>query len=679
MLSASRLRAIAIACSLVFLAACGSEITTSNSSGGSAPSGGSGGGTPPSSGPFALTVSRTGSGTVTSSPSGIDCGADCTEAYASGTTVSLTATPSAGYTFSGWGGSGISCPGTGACNVSMTAARSVVATFTSTTPGPFTLTVSRIGSGTVTSIPSGIDCGSDCTESYANGSTISLSATPSAGYTFSGWSGSGISCPGTGACDVSMTAARTVTATFSQTQGSNFTLNVTLAGSGTVTSSPAGINCGVDCSESYVAGTQVTLSAVAANGYNFSGWSGSGIACPGANPCAVTMSAARTVIATFASSTPTTNLCDGLVTDKANHPMTALAKPAVGVAVTDPQFGTTIRRISDVGGTDGVIKTAYSTIPAWNADESYLILYHTNTTSSGHHLYDGKTYQHIRRLDIDPPDLEQFYWHTTDPDILFYVNGQTLMRRHISTDSDDPVHTFTCGNPDGGSDPMFMSWDSDVIGLRCGSSVLTYRISTNTEGTPATISGSNAPVASASGARVFLSSGGTGQVRDLNMNLLHTLPVDPNEHASLGRLADGTDTHNAVSFDGAFQGSLVVSDMTKPNSTRVVIGEDTGYPYPPGGTHISAIAFKNPGWVAVSIIGDGDGQSVLDNEIVLANTNPGGQVCRVAHHRSQEAQDYWGEPHVVISPSGTRLIFGSDWGGGPTVDAYVVELPSYVP
>jgi hypothetical protein len=31
----------------------------------------------------------------------------------------------------------------------------------------------------------------------------------------------------------------------------------------------------------------------------------------------------------------------------------------------------------------------------------------------------------------------------------------------------------------------------------------------------------------------------------------------------------------------------------------------------------------------------------------------------------------------VISPSGTRLLFGSDWGNGPTVDTYVVELPSY--
>jgi hypothetical protein len=54
-------------------------------------------------------------------------------------------------------------------------------------------------------------------------------------------------------------------------------------------------------------------------------------------------------------------------------------------------------------------------------------------------------------------------------------------------------------------------------------------------------------------------------------------------------------------------------------------------------------------------------------------------VCRVAHHRSQERQDYGGAPHVTGSPSGTRALFASDWGDGPSVDTYVVELPSYVP
>ena len=76
---------------------------------------------------FPLTVSKNGSGLITSSPPGINCGSDCSESYASGTTVTLTATASAGSMFTGWSGaySGTTNP----CTVPMTAAKSISATF----------------------------------------------------------------------------------------------------------------------------------------------------------------------------------------------------------------------------------------------------------------------------------------------------------------------------------------------------------------------------------------------------------------------------------------------------------------------------------------------------------------------------------------------------------------------
>jgi hypothetical protein len=90
-----------------------------------------------------------------------------------------------------------------------------------------------------------------------------------------------------------------IIATFVAEPPSEFALTVTPAGtgSGTVTSSPAGINCGIDCSEAYAAGTEVTLTATAASGSTFSGWSGD---CTGTGACKVTMSQARNVTATFA-------------------------------------------------------------------------------------------------------------------------------------------------------------------------------------------------------------------------------------------------------------------------------------------------------------------------------------------------------------------------------------------
>lgn len=78
---------------------------------------------------LSVSVAGTGSGSVTSSPSGISCSNNCTATYNAGTSVSLTATPAAGSTFDGWGGM---CSGTFGCTLSMTDNKSVTATFTST-------------------------------------------------------------------------------------------------------------------------------------------------------------------------------------------------------------------------------------------------------------------------------------------------------------------------------------------------------------------------------------------------------------------------------------------------------------------------------------------------------------------------------------------------------------------
>ncbi len=245
-----------------------------------------------------LTAVATGSGSVGSSPAGINCPTDCTEAFAAGTSVTLTAAPAAGFQFTGWSAAG--CTGTGTCVVALNAATSVTATFTPVATGQFALTVVSQGSGSVTSNPPGINCGSDCTKTYPQGTSVTLTAAPQSGATFSGWVGA---CTGTGTCTVTMSAARMVTANFTQ-----ITRILTVAkagtGAGTVTSTSAGINCGADCTEPYAQGTIVTLTAAASTGSTFSGWSGAG--CTGTGICGVSMTAAATVTATFAANpTPT--------------------------------------------------------------------------------------------------------------------------------------------------------------------------------------------------------------------------------------------------------------------------------------------------------------------------------------------------------------------------------------
>jgi hypothetical protein len=241
---------------------------------------------------YLLSVGKTGigSGTLTSAPAGINCGATCSALFNYNTSVTLTATAATGSTFTGWSGSG--CLGTGTCTVVMTAAKSVTANFTLK---KYTLSVVKTGngSGTVTSVPAGINCGTTCSASFNYNSPITLTAVAATGSSFTGWNNSG--CPGTGTCTVYLSAAGSVAANFTL---KTYALSVSKAGTGhgSVTSAPAGISCGATCSASFNYNTSVTLTATASTGSTFTGWSG---ACTGTGTCNVTMSAAKSVTATF--------------------------------------------------------------------------------------------------------------------------------------------------------------------------------------------------------------------------------------------------------------------------------------------------------------------------------------------------------------------------------------------
>ena len=245
--------------------------------------------------PVTLTVTDagSGSGTVMSSPAGIDCGSTCSASFGEGSVVTLAAGPAAGSAFAGWSGGG--CSGTGACHVTMSAAESVTATFDVVPPETLSVLASGAGSGSVTSSPAGIDCPSTCSASFDQGTGVTLTATAAAGSTFAGWSGGG--CSGAGSCHVTMSAAESVTATFDPVPHPTLTVARAGSGSGTVTSSPAGIDCGSTCSAAFEQGTVVTLTASPAAGSTFAGWSGGG--CSGTGACQVTISAAESVTATF--------------------------------------------------------------------------------------------------------------------------------------------------------------------------------------------------------------------------------------------------------------------------------------------------------------------------------------------------------------------------------------------
>ena len=172
-----------------------------------------------------IEIQGAGRGSVTSNPAGITCGNTCSSFFQLNTIVVLTPLAETGSTFAGWSSSApeaICRNGAGILNRDATC----VAAFDleSTVPDA-QLTVATSGAGTgfvASSNVTGIDCGTDCDEVYANGTTVTLVAAANTGSQFAGWTG-------TGDC---ATAAMNSTITVTMNDDTQCTANFDSAGSG---------------------------------------------------------------------------------------------------------------------------------------------------------------------------------------------------------------------------------------------------------------------------------------------------------------------------------------------------------------------------------------------------------------------------------------------------------------
>ena len=246
----------------------------------------------------AVSLSKIGQGTVTSTPAGISCGLPCSSAsldFARGVLVKLTATPPVGWNFNGFSGA---CSGL-TCAFNASAPTALVSTTFSIQQRRLTITV--VGQG---SVGGGAACGpaSVCALDFDYGSSVPLTFTAAAGHRFIGWSQG---CAGVAACGNLMTVNRSVTATFRPQFGLTVTKPGNSTGTITASASPAGIppfTCGVGattCSSTYLGGQVVTLTRSAPAVSTDFQWGGD-CAFRGTNAtCALTLNATASVVADY--------------------------------------------------------------------------------------------------------------------------------------------------------------------------------------------------------------------------------------------------------------------------------------------------------------------------------------------------------------------------------------------
>ncbi len=249
-------------------------------------SGGSGGGDSGGTTTYytlTVNISPTGAGSVIKNPD--------KQQYVAGEVVELGAIPNSGYQFLNWSGDINSTDNP----LSVTITTNIVLTANfqqaggdggggSVTTYSLSVTIVPNGGGSVVLNPAG--------GTYTAGTQVTLTAVASSGYVFSGWDGdlTGIQNPAT----IVMDANKTVVATFQQTGGggvTTYSLNVSVVPTegGSVSLNPSG---GV-----YVAGTQVTLTAIPNSGYVFDNWIGDLTGTQ--NPATIVMDSNKTIVAVF--------------------------------------------------------------------------------------------------------------------------------------------------------------------------------------------------------------------------------------------------------------------------------------------------------------------------------------------------------------------------------------------
>ncbi len=382
------------------------------------------------------------------------------------------------------------------------------------------------------------------------------------------------------------------------------------------------------------------------------------------------------------------------LTDTAPHAPPSydtFAPPARGQSYVDPVFNTSILRLSDAAATpddaDGGNLTwamgEYSTMTAWNSDDSYFMLQHDSYVA----LYSGAG-AYLRDLPFEINAGSEPRWARRSNSLIYFLRGNQLKSYDVASGVSAVVHTFAEYSSVSGKGESDICFDGDHFVLAGnGRYIFVYQISTGTK----------------------------GSVLDAGANGFDSLYITPNDNVLVNWFTNGAGRfHGIEMFDRnmVFQRQLTKAeghmDVTRDgDGSEVLVWTNSADPTPICDNGVVKVRLADGvqkclislDWSLAVHIGcpDGNGSCIVGT-YAPADPNPGAgwtaytdellQVkldgsgaSRLAHHRSRPYNGYNFTPRAGVSRDGTRVVFNSNYGAQHRVgaateysDAYLIRL-----
>jgi len=426
-------------------------------------------------------------------------------------------------------------------------------------------------------------------------------------------------------------------------------------------------------------------------------------------PDAATTTLGSTTTTTAAGTTTTTSTSPTTtfvyVMGTASYDVPSLSLPTKGASFADPNFHTTITRISDKT-TDGYsgagIENEYARSNPENNDGTRVVL---RGNDGEWYLYNAAApYNLVKNLNILSGSQEpEPRWDAANSKIFYYLFGTELRSYNIDTDNSTTVHDFKNDFPsadhittktegDASVDRRywcFMVGDAATPNPNVLAVIVYDKTSDGIIGQKTTFPDViNWVSMDMSGSRCIIGYDSLDtQVFPKNLNNSTSpinLPLGARGHMDLAQTIDGKDVMVYQKVTGG--DVIAMADLDTATETQLVdipfnVNTDIGL-------HFAGNCAQTPGWVLVSTYGalnpvSGESHSWMDNQLFMVELKSNPRIWRIADTHSYTsseapASNYIAEAFATINTKGTKIHFGSNWGDYTTdyTEAYQIALPT---